>query len=123
MAGIKTMIIGATTNSTRYAYKAAEKLTEHGHEIVPIGIKQGVVFGVEIINGQPKIEGIHTVTLYLGKTNQPEYYDYIISLKPKRVIFNPGTENEAFEALLAANGIEAIEACTLVMLSIGNYTT
>jgi len=73
------------------------------------------------VNGRPLPEGIDTVTLYLGPERQREYYDYILSLKPKRIIFNPGTENDELAALAEANGIETVEACTLVMLSIGNY--
>jgi len=114
----KTVIIGATPNPARYAYLAANMLTQYKHEIVPLGIKKGVVAGHEIedIRNKPVIENVHTVTLYIGPQRQPEWYDYIISLKPKRIIFNPGTENEALEALAEERGIEALEACTLVML-------
>lgn len=119
----KTAIIGATTNPGRYAYLAAQLLTNHGHEIVPIGIKKGEVFDQQIldIREKPQVEGIDTVTLYIGPQNQPEWYDYILSLKPKRIIFNPGTENYEFEKLAHKQGIETEEACTLVMLRVGNY--
>jgi len=114
----KTAIIGATTNQSRYAYLAADMLTEYEHEIVPLGIKPGEVFGKPIldIRSKPKIEGVDTVTLYIGPRHQPEWYDYILSLKPKRIIFNPGTENEEFEKLADAKGVEVMEACTLVLL-------
>lgn len=114
----KTVIIGATPNPTRYAYLAANMLTQYRHEIVPLGIKKGMVANHEIedIRNKPAIENVHTVTLYIGPQRQPEWYDYIIGLKPKRIIFNPGTENEAFEKLAEEKGIEALEACTLVML-------
>jgi uncharacterized protein len=114
----KTVIIGATPNPSRYAYLAAQMLTEYNHEIVPLSIKKGEVSGKEILDlrTKPAIDNVDTVTLYIGPQNQPEWYDYIISLKPKRIIFNPGTENDALEKLAEDNGIEAVEGCTLVML-------
>ncbi len=119
--GKKTLVIGASENPERYSYKATLALKSHGHEVVPVGIKAGVINGIQIINGKPAINDIDTVTLYVGPKNQEEWKDYVLSLKPKRVIFNPGTENEDFEQLLRINNIEPIEACTLVMLSIGNF--
>lgn len=117
----KTLIIGATTDQSRYAWLAAERLTKHGHEIVPLGIKTGEVFGKEILKGQPKLENVDTVTLYIGPAKQPYYYDYIIGLMPKRVIFNPGTENDEFINLLEKYNIEVVEGCTLVMLGTGQF--
>ena len=119
----RTAIIGATPNPSRYAYIAAQMLIDHGIEIVPIGIKKGKVFGHEIqdIRSGPEIGEIHTITLYIGPRHQPEYYDYLLSLKPKRIIFNPGTENEEFRRMAAGQGIEVDEACTLVMLRVGLY--
>ena len=119
----KTVIIGATPNTSRYAYMAAERLTEHEHEIVPVGIKQGEVFGKPIlpIREHPIITEVDTITLYLGARHQPEYYEYLLSLKPARIIFNPGTENEEFMALARKQGIEVVTGCTLVMLGVGNY--
>lgn len=117
----RTLIIGATPNPSRYAYLAAHKLTAHGHQIVNIGIKQGEVAGVQI---EPKgliYSDIDTITVYIGLSHQPEYYDYIIKTKPRRVIFNPGTENPEFEAELQKRGIETNEACTLVLLSTNQY--
>jgi uncharacterized protein len=118
---MKTLILGATPNPDRYAYRAAISLQNKGHEIILVGIKQGQINGVTIQNGMPDVKEVHTVTLYVGPQNQWQYYDYILGLKPKRVIFNPGTENSEFENLLQQNNIEPIIACTLVMLSIGNY--
>jgi predicted CoA-binding protein len=114
----KTVVVGATPNQSRYAYLAANMLREYDHEVVPLGIKQGEVAGKEIldIRKKPAINGVDTVTLYIGPRHQPEWYDYLLSLKPKRIIFNPGTENEEFEQLVEANGIEALQACTLVLL-------
>ena len=117
----KTLIIGASNNPERYAYKAAERLLAHGHEIELVGLKPVEVFGQIVDTERKKYSGIDTVTLYVGPKNQPEYYDYVLSLNPKRVVFNPGTENEEFEKLLTKNGIVAEEACTLVLLGTGQY--
>lgn len=117
----KTLIIGATTNPERYAFKAAEKLKKFGHEIIPFGIKKGEVAGETIVNQWESFKGVDTVTLYVGPANQSDYIDKIISIQPKRVIFNPGTESKESEDAFNAAGIEVEEACTLVLLSIGNY--
>ena len=117
----KTVVIGASDNPERYAFKATLALQNKAHQVVPIGIREGNINGLKILTGKPDVENVDTVTLYVGPKNQPEWYDYIIGLKPKRVIFNPGTENRELESLLDKNNIEAIEACTLVMLSVGNY--
>ena len=117
----KTVVIGASPNPHRYGYKATSALQKNNYPVVPIGIREGEINGKEIFLGKPELKDVDTVTLYVGPRNQPEWYDYIISLKPKRVIFNPGTENPEFELLLQKNNIETIEACTLVMISIGNY--
>jgi uncharacterized protein len=119
----KTVIIGATPNTSRYAYLAAEMLSEYDHEIVPVGIKTGEVLGNKILNirEKPAIENVDTVTLYLGSQHQQEWYNYIFSLKPKRIIFNPGAENTAFKQLAEEQGIEVLEACTLVLLRTGQF--
>lgn len=118
-----TLIVGATDNIERYAYRAADLLQAKGVSFIPIGIKKGVVFGKEIIDlrQKPTVAGIHTITLYLGPTNQAEWVDYLISLGPKRIIFNPGTENTEFFSKAKAAGIEVLEACTLVMLTTGQF--
>lgn len=117
----KTVVIGASVNPDRYSYKATIALQRHHHEVIPVGIKEGQINGIEIIKGKPVVMDVDTVTLYVGPKNQEEWIEYVLSLKPKRVIFNPGTENEVFEQILRKNNIEPIEACTLVMLSIENY--
>ena len=117
----KTLVLGASPNSARYAYLATMRLAQHGHEVVPVGIRKGEIEGIKIINGTPDEQGIDTVTLYLGPDRQPAYYDYLFSLKPKRIIFNPGTENPELAQLAQERGIETVEGCTLVMLSIGAY--
>jgi uncharacterized protein len=119
----KTVIIGATTNESRYAYLAAEMLTEYGHPIVPVGIKKGEVFGEQILSiyEKPRLGEVDTITLYIGAQHQPEWYGYLLSLKPKRIIFSPGTENSEFEKMAVDSGIEALEACTLVLLRSNQY--
>lgn len=119
----KTVIIGATTNPSRYAWLAARMLTEYQHEIVPVGIKEGEVFGQEILDifEKPAVDNVDTVTLYIGPQKQPAYYDYILGMKPKRIIFNPGTENDEFIKKAEEQGIEAVEGCTLVMLRSGQF--
>jgi uncharacterized protein len=117
----KTVVIGASDDKSRYAYKATIALQKKNHEVIPVGTNAGEINGLKISTDKPKIESVDTVTMYVGPRNQPFWYDYVIGLKPKRVIFNPGAENVEFEKLLQKNNIETIEACTLVMLSIGNY--
>lgn len=117
----KTLIIGASNNPDRYAYKAAERLLSYGHEIEMLGTRPEMIFGKTIDTERKDYKDIDTVTLYIGPARQPDYYDYIVSLKPKRVLFNPGTENPEFQELLERNGIEAEEACTLVLLGVGRY--
>ena len=116
-----TVVIGASPNADRYSYKATDSLQKHQHTVYPIGIKKGTINDLEIITDKPILENIDTVTLYVGPDNQPEWMDYIFSLNPKRIIFNPGTENTEFEKLATSKGIEATEACTLVLLSINQY--
>jgi uncharacterized protein len=117
----KTVVIGATENRDRYANRAAHSLLLHGHEIELVGLRSGQIDGHPIHTGQPALQDVDTVTMYVGTRNQTGLYKYIKSLKPRRVIFNPGTENPEFEQDLRAEGIEPIEACTLVMLSVGTY--
>jgi uncharacterized protein len=117
----KTMIIGASEHSNRYSYIAANRLVAHGHTIVPIGLHPGRVAGTNIITDHPVVDDIDTVTMYINPLRQPPFYDYLLSLKPNRVIFNPGTENDELEELLQQHGIQWVEACTLVMLSTGQY--
>ncbi len=117
----KTLILGASTNTARYSYLVANKLVRKGHEIVNVGRKVGKVAGVAIEPAEEIHTDIDTITLYVGPKNQDVYYDYIIKTKPKRVIFNPGTENETLKQLLEEAAIEPVEACTLVMLNTGQY--
>jgi len=116
-----TLILGATPNPQRYAYLAAHRLTANGHPIINVGIKQGDVAGEPIQNGTPALENVDTVTLYVGPKNQPPYYDWLLSLQPRRIIFNPGTENPELSKLAREAGIQTEVACTLVMLASGQY--
>lgn len=117
----KSVVIGASPNPERYAYRAVNALRSAGHPVEAIGLRGGKINGVEIQTEMAAIEGVDTVTLYVGPRNQDHWKAYIESLRPKRVIFNPGTENPDFEKHLQNKGIETVEACTLVMLSVGNY--
>ena len=116
-----TVVIGASPNADRYSYKATISLKNHNHTLYPIGIKKGSINGLTIINDKPLIKNIDTVTLYIGPDNQPQWYDYILNLNPKRIIFNPGTENPELIKLANDKGIETEIACTLVLLNINQY--
>lgn len=117
----KTLVIGASTNRSRYSNIAINRLVSHGVPTVAIGLRRGEVSGVKIDTEKVPFEDIDTVTLYLGPPRQPEYYDYVVSLQPQRVIFNPGTENPEFYRLLRENDIEVDVACTLILLSTSQY--
>jgi predicted CoA-binding protein len=115
------LILGASLNPNRYAWLALNDLVDAGHEVHAIGLKTGEVRGIQINKNLIYGEDIHTVTLYLGPQNQLPYYQYIVELNPKRVIFNPGTENQELEGILNEKGIEWIHACTLVMLRTNQF--
>lgn len=118
---MKTMVLGASPNPIRYSHKAVKKLRSHQHEVVAIGKRETSIEDVEVQTGTPPLSGIHTVTLYLGPANQEDYLDYIVSLRPRRIIFNPGTYNRRLEEMASKAGIECVEDCTLVMLSSDSY--
>lgn len=117
----KTLVLGATTNPSKYGYIATSRLKSHGHEVIPVGIRKGEIEGIAIQNDFPILDDIDTVTLYLNPQIQKEHYDYILKLNPKRIIFNPGTENPELINLAKKNGIEVEIACTLVLLSLDQY--
>lgn len=117
----KTVVLGASQNEERYSNMAVKKLVAHNHPVTAIGNKEGIINDIKIIKENPSLNDVDTVTLYLNPENQKPYYDYILSLNPKRIIFNPGTENDELESLAAAKGIKTMEACTLVLLSTNQY--
>ncbi|HRN98445.1 MAG TPA: CoA-binding protein [Flavobacterium sp.] len=117
----KTLVLGASDNPARYSNMAINRLVGAGHPVVAVGLKEGEVAGVQIQKGMPGFDDVDTLTLYLNPRNQEQYYDYITSLHPRRVVFNPGTENPELFKILREKGIEAEVACTLVLLSTGQY--
>jgi uncharacterized protein len=119
--GKKTVVLGASDNPSRYSYLAVRKLNAYNHPVVAIGKKKGSINGIDINTDHIPVSDVDTVTLYLNPMNQREYFDYILNLQPKRIIFNPGTENEDLIKAARKNGIEPVIGCTLVMLSIGTY--
>lgn len=116
-----TVVLGASANPQRYSFLAVSRLKAHGHPVVAIGKREAQIADTPILKDHPPVDNVDTVTLYLNPQRQKEYYDYILQLRPKRIIFNPGTENEELEELATRNGIEPMEACTLVLLSTGQY--
>lgn len=116
-----TAVIGASAKSERYSFMATIKLKAQGHTVYPIGISEGNIDGTPIFNNRPVLNDVHTITLYINPSHQESWLPYILSLKPKRVIFNPGTENKKLYAVLEDNGIDYLEACTLVLLSLNQY--
>jgi predicted CoA-binding protein len=117
----KTLVLGASANPARYSFLAINKLRENDHPVIAIGKRPALVADVTVQDKTTPITDLDTVSIYLNTDNQKNYIDYIISQHPRRVIFNPGAENPEFEMMLADKGIKAIEACTLVLLSTGQY--
>ena len=117
----KTVVLGASPNTSRYSNRVVKRLISNGYEAVPIGIRKGIIEGIEIITEMPFVRNVHTITLYLNPERQKPQYDYIFNLQPERIIFNPGTENPELMRLANERGIEVEVACTLVLLSVGEY--
>ena len=113
----KIMVLGASPNPERFSYMAVKRLINKGYEVEAIGIRKGNIEGVEIQTNKIPIQGIHTILMYIAPKKQPEYYNYIVHLNPKRVIFNPGTENPELVNLLSAYKIEICFDCALIMLT------
>jgi len=116
-----TLVVGASPNPERYSFLATQLLEEKGHLVYPFGIKKGLINATDILTIWPAQGSIDTVTLYIGPAAQNEYLEAIINLAPRRIIFNPGTENPILASLAAKNGIATMEACTLVLLKTGQY--
>lgn len=117
----KTLVLGASENPERYSYMAIKNLRATGHPVLAVGNKKGMVADTEISDTPIPDDTIDTVTLYLNAMRQKAYYDYILGLKPRRIIFNPGAENEELATLAQSNDIQVVEACTLVLLRTGQY--
>lgn len=118
---MKTLVLGASTNLSRYSNKAIKLLRAYKHDLLAVGRDTGLVEDVTIQSSFPENEKIDTVTMYLSPVHQQTYYDKIIAAKPRRIIFNPGAENDELEKLAEQNGIKTEEACTLVLLNTGQY--
>lgn len=117
-----TLVVGATPNPARYAFRAVEMLRRYGHDVVAYGLRPGQIGDVAITTEWPQAQsGIHTITLYVGSQNLPPLFEQLLSLNPTRIIFNPGTENAELRKLAVARGIQCEYACTLVMLAVGQY--
>ena len=117
----KTIVLGASSNPARYSYLAVQRLRAHNHPVTAIGRRVGQVADVNITKDHLLESDVDTITLYLNPKNQVEYYDYILNLHPKRIIFNPGTENEELMQKAKENNIKPVIACTLVMLGTAQY--
>jgi len=117
----KTLVLGASENPSRYSHLALQRLQSLDHPVVAIGKHKGMVGDTVIETEKKEWKDVDTVTLYLNPINQKEYYNYILSLKPRRIIFNPGAENEELAELATSEGIKPVEACTLVMLATNQY--
>ena len=117
----KTLVFGASLNANRYSNMAMKKLVTHGHEVVAFGLKEGQVDGVKIDVELKPFEAVDTITLYMNATRQEPFYDYLISLHPNRVIFNPGTENPEFFMRLREANVDFEMSCTLVLLNTNQY--
>ncbi|MCX6266670.1 MAG: CoA-binding protein [Bacteroidetes bacterium] len=117
----KTLVLGASTNPERFSFMAVRKLKYGNFPVVAVGLREGEISGVRIETDFPRFEEIHTVTIDIGAKNLTGYYDYILGLKPKRVIFNPGTESPALAELLTSAGVEVVHGCTLIMISNNLY--
>jgi predicted CoA-binding protein len=116
-----TLVIGASLKETRFSNKCVRTLKSGNFPVTAIGLREGMIDTTPVLTGTPELENIHTVTLYLSSDNQKAWYDYILKLNPKRVVFNPGAENKEFADMLSTAGIETIEDCTIIMVQSGRY--
>jgi len=118
----KTLVLGASPNPVRYSNIATIRLRMYGHEVIPLGIRKGSIDGLDIELEPSEWDDVDTVTLYMNPSRQEPFYPYILdTIKPKRIIFNPGTENDELKQMAEEKGIECVYACTLVMLSVDSY--
>ncbi len=112
----KMVVLGASPNPMRFSHKVVRSLLRQHYDVIAVGYREGRIENIEILTGKPEIKDVHTILLYIGTRHQAEYYDYILSLHPKRIIFNPGTENEELKNLALENNIEVKNDCALLML-------
>jgi uncharacterized protein len=117
----QVVVLGASPKPDRFSYKAVKSLVRHNHQVIAIGKREGSIGNLPIVTGQPEISDVHTIAMYLAPYHQGEIFDYVISLHPKRVIFNPGTESTELEEMLESYNIEIVHDCTLVMLATGRF--
>jgi len=115
------VVLGASPNPERFSYKAIKRLLKHNYKVVAIGKREGTIENIPIITDQPVLTDVHTVVVYLAPYHQGEIFDYVVSLNPKRIIFNPGTESPEFEEFLESQNIEIVHDCSLVMLASGRF--
>ena len=118
---MRTLIIGASTNKDRYSYKVIRKLRKLNFDVYALGLYEGEIMDVKIRTQPLNFKNIHTVSIYLRSQNQFQYLNYLLKLKPKRVIFNPGSENEVLTNKLKEKKISCENSCTLVLLSTNQY--
>lgn len=121
MLSKKTIVLGASDHPERYSYKAVIQLQQSGYEVVAVGNRVGNIQGVAIHTGRPALNSIDTITVYLNPEHQKDWYNYILSVYPKRIILNPGAENDELKRIAQEHGIQVEESCTLVLLSTGQY--
>lgn len=117
----KMLVLGAVEKPERYSCKAVKALSRNGFDVVAVGVKPGFIKDTEILTGMPGIEDVDTILLYMNATKQKDYYEYVIGLSPRRVIFNPGAENPEFQEILKEKGIEAVEDCALIMINTDSF--
>ena len=118
---MKTLVVGVSLSGDRYANIACRSLVQNDHDVIGLGLREGETDGVQVVTGEPKLTDIDTITLYVNPARQVSMMDYLLSLKPRRIIFNPGTENPSFKEKAQDVGIETVEGCTLAMLSARRY--
>lgn len=115
----KYVVLGASPNPLRHSNRAIKSLQRRDKDVIAIGLRKGEIDGVKILKGMPRVDGPLKLLLYIGAKRQVEYYDYILGLRPKEIVFNPGAENEELAQLAVKNGIEVVEDCALVMINTG----
>jgi hypothetical protein len=118
---IHVVVLGASPDPGRYSYRAVRQLVKRNYEVVAIGKKKGLIGDILIETGQPPIQDVHTILIYLSPHHQGEIFDYVLSLRPKRVIFNPGTESPEFEEILISHNVEVVHDCSLVMMAMDRF--